>query len=101
MEEIEEEKDKKGLISKIIDIISSNNNEILMEINNKLESIIQDLNQKELDNIIKKIENIIDLINKIITLNKTNNKKLEDVIKSIKEIGIRVGWLYKGLDSFE
>ena len=100
MEENDEEKEKtkNSPITIITNIISSNNNETLTEINTQLESIIQDLTKNEINPTIKKLENVISLINKIISLNTNNNKKLEEVIKTIKDLTFQMEELKLSID---
>ena len=64
--------------------VYSNNNNILLDVINKLENIINDLNNnKQINIIIKQIRNIIIIMNKVVDENKRNNEKIREDIKNL------------------
>ena len=61
----------------------SNNNNILFDVVNKLDNIVNDLNNnKKIDIVIKQIKNIITIINNTITENRKNNENIRKEIKN-------------------
>ena len=71
-------------ISLVNYVISSNSNEILYDIIQQLQNIINNLKEnKNIENAPNQLENIITSLNKIITDNNSNTKKLENVIRDI------------------
>ena len=64
-------------------ICSNNNNNILSEILNKLQAIVQEFNNKKIDNIINQINNII-----IIIIKSINDKK--NLMKKIFLISVKI-----------
>ena len=68
-------------------ICSNNNNNILSEILSKLKAIVQEFNNKKIDNIINQINNIIIIINKSINDNKKyNEENFSNFSKDIQKI---------------
>ena len=62
----------------------SNNNDILLEIINKLQNIVNDLNcNKEINNIISQIKNIIIIMNNVINNNKKNTEEIRKDINNL------------------
>ena len=75
----------------------SNNNDILLEVVQKLENIVTDLNKSnEMDIIINRIKDIIIIVNKVIT---ENQKNIELIRKDIKELNTNMSENFNKLKS--
>ena len=75
-------------------ICSNNNNNILSEILNKLQAIVQEFNNKKIDNIINQINNIIIIINKSINDNKKyNEENFSNFSKDIQKNSSWIDWI--------
>ena len=67
-------------------LVSSNYNNLLFDILNKLENIISDLsNNSQINVIIKQIRNIIIILNKIVNDNQSNLNILRKDIKELNQ----------------
>ena len=62
----------------------SNNNALLLEVINKLENIVNDLNSnKQIDLIINQVKNIITAMHNVINENRKNNIEIKEDIKHL------------------
>jgi len=67
-------------LNDIFKILYSNNNNILLDIINKINILIEDLNKQKDTN---ELKNLIPLINKAISDNKINFEKFQKIIKEL------------------